>query len=767
MSRWMVLLALLAVAAPRAYALPECYHTLDEIDQFLTDLQADHPDYIHIDSVGHSQRENLPIYLVRVSDNAAVRQDRPATLLIGQIHAEEVLGIEVTLRAIEELVTNPAPRFRQWRNNLEMYFIPTMNPEGLRVVHGEGDDLVHGADSTYRKNKRDNIGDGIFRYQLGRGGDTSGVDLNRNFDINFFHGDTLFHHLDETEVFDYYRGPGPFSEPETRAIRAVFHEINPLFSVTYHSSRSGNFSEKAYYPWDWGNDGERLAPDQAVLDDIAQGFAEQIPRLSGQGNYEFLRSAGRNGKMHDWAYAEGGWVNLQAEIGSTNIFPPADVMNQVVEDNLNGVYYLFDRAMASPDLETASGDLKITVTDPDGLPLVAEVFLPDYHDGYLKPRMTDPLFGVHRRPLMPGNHTVITRAYGYLPDTSVVNIGDHFETPVAVTLQPLTRHNVTVLVRDGDQPLPAVIVVHRALGVDTLEVPGGTLHASWPEGEFTLEVWAEGYIPKVLTFDLGEAREVWAFMVAPESVQDEDFEAPLSGAWTQDGEIPWGRSGLYVHEGTYALNSAPDEFLPPDAEGSIQVEYDIPAGSESLVLTGWYAFELEPDEDFGTVEVRFDQGSWMVLDTLNGFAGWHRFIYDLHEGAAGASTVAFRWSVSTDPTDGDRGLFLDDLALLAASQYLSTPGEEAAVPLRWALRSAYPNPFNPVTTLRFEVPVRARVRIALFDILGRRVLTALDRDIAPGEHRLALRLDTLPSGMYFVKMSAPEFHAVRKIVLLK
>lgn len=772
----LVLALLLAMVGLSTAQPPECYSSYPEIQDAIFLLQENHPDVVRVDTIGYSVRDHLPIYLVKVSDNVNVDEDEPSTLFIGHIHGEEILGIEATLAAMSIVADDPYPENRNRRLLMENYFIPTMNPEGLNVVFGIGDDLVHGADVSYRKNKRDNVGDGVFRYQIGWGQDSSGVDLNRNFDLHFYQGDTLFHYTTETERYDYYRGAYPFSEPEVQAVRQAYHDINPMLGATYHSSRQGGLSEKVFYPWDWGNDGIKMNPDQDVLDQIAEEMATLIPRYGTAGNYQFLRSSGRNGRLHDWAFAEGGWINYEVELGSPQMVQPdCDVMQQIVVNTLPSMFYLMDRAMGRFGVSPEAGYLQVHVTDDDGQPLVAEVLLPNRQNGYMKPRMTDALYGAIRHPLLSGTYTVITRKWGFAPDTLDAYVGTRGASNYDVTLHPLPRHHVTIRPFDGDTDdrIPATVVVHRDYGIDTLQVssdaPGSF---NWPEGHYKVDMWADGYIPKRFEFDLQEPTLLDAFLVQPDDVTDDDFETGLPERWTTGGDYNWQLTHLSYRTGDISLKSydSADSAgwnVPTNSTGWTRVSYTIPAGAESVILAGWNKVELEPDYDYCYVEYCLDgdDGNWVALDTLNGYTEWKPFFYDFRD-ARTASTIDVRWRVVTDATDQDRGVFLDDIQFLTSGQYLQVQ-DDAAMPGKWDLDPVYPNPFNPSTTVRFEVAGRSHVRLAVYDILGREVLRLVDGTIEAGMHARSLDMSGHASGLYFIRLDAPGFHRVRKMMLMK
>jgi hypothetical protein len=88
-------------------------------------------------------------------------------------------------------------------------------------------------------------------------------------------------------------------------------------------------------------------------------------------------------------------------------------------------------------------------------------------------------------------------------------------------------------------------------------------------------------------------------------------------------------------------------------------------------------------------------------------------------------------------------------------------------PLDFALHPAYPNPFNPTTTISFDLPFQSKVSMTIYNLLGQRVAVLMNGYMLPGNHRLAWDALDLPSGIYFVQLSAGESTQSRKVVLLK
>jgi len=79
----------------------------------------------------------------------------------------------------------------------------------------------------------------------------------------------------------------------------------------------------------------------------------------------------------------------------------------------------------------------------------------------------------------------------------------------------------------------------------------------------------------------------------------------------------------------------------------------------------------------------------------------------------------------------------------------------------------YPNPFNPSTSIKYSVPSQSKIKITLYDIIGNEVRTLFEGIQQSGVHEINLTADNLPSGVYFVSMTAENFNKTIKITLMK
>ncbi|MBU0692780.1 T9SS type A sorting domain-containing protein, partial [bacterium] len=89
------------------------------------------------------------------------------------------------------------------------------------------------------------------------------------------------------------------------------------------------------------------------------------------------------------------------------------------------------------------------------------------------------------------------------------------------------------------------------------------------------------------------------------------------------------------------------------------------------------------------------------------------------------------------------------------------------IPSEYYLAEAYPNPFNPSTTIEFGLPQESQVKLSVFDLTGRVVETIVQQQLPAGRHSVEFSGQQLPSGIYFYTITAGSFSAGHKMILLK
>lgn len=88
-------------------------------------------------------------------------------------------------------------------------------------------------------------------------------------------------------------------------------------------------------------------------------------------------------------------------------------------------------------------------------------------------------------------------------------------------------------------------------------------------------------------------------------------------------------------------------------------------------------------------------------------------------------------------------------------------------PDKFSLEQNYPNPFNPTTKIRFEVPVFTHVLLEVYDVLGRKIITLINREMNAGIYETEFNGLRLASGVYFYRFKAGNYISAKKMILLR
>ncbi len=116
--------------------------------------------------------------------------------------------------------------------------------------------------------------------------------------------------------------------------------------------------------------------------------------------------------------------------------------------------------------------------------------------------------------------------------------------------------------------------------------------------------------------------------------------------------------------------------------------------------------------------------------------------------------------------DGNGDIYLDNLYFFNSTAS-SIEELDEITPTTYALEQNYPNPFNPSTTIRFSQPTANNVTLKVYDVLGQEVATLLNGFQNAGTYEYTFDAKDLPSGVYIYSLTAGEFTAVKKMILMK
>ncbi len=113
----------------------------------------------------------------------------------------------------------------------------------------------------------------------------------------------------------------------------------------------------------------------------------------------------------------------------------------------------------------------------------------------------------------------------------------------------------------------------------------------------------------------------------------------------------------------------------------------------------------------------------------------------------------------------------DSLATVPAGcirlDFLTGISGENELPTVFKLYNNYPNPFNPSTSIKYDVPQNTFVKLSVYDILGRLVTNLVNQDMTPGRYEIVWDAKNYASGTYIYKFETSNFTDVKKMILIK
>jgi len=433
MFKWamLALLAALTLTAPRvAISQGEAFYPpYENVLASLKQLSRNSSNIVHYREIGRSSNQK-PIAAVKISDNASFEEDEPAFLLVGIIHGAEPLGLKITLKLLQELINSygKSVEVTDWVNAYELWFVPVLN--------------VWGYENRARKN-------------------ANGVDLNRNYDFRWERCSAAGQDC-ANPASAFYRGPAPFSEPETQAIRDLILEQRPLFGITFHA---GNPSPSGEVMRPWATNEIAPPPDSVKLFELAQNFAMWVKQSRDEGGFcksdssifdasvcapPVMRTLGAYGQSSNWYYAAAGMFDYTVEVSpiafndrSLYTPDPSDdnpIVLQAAEEQIRNYsdaikqwlrwFLVGSRVFRGPGL---TGKIVDAAT---GQPLAATIEIAGFNNALIQPRTSDPLTGRFWRLLPVGNYTVTITKSGYRSWTGSVEVRNGGFASLNIALAP-------------------------------------------------------------------------------------------------------------------------------------------------------------------------------------------------------------------------------------------------------------------------------------------------------------------------------------------
>ncbi|PKL46362.1 MAG: hypothetical protein CVV42_16740 [Candidatus Riflebacteria bacterium HGW-Riflebacteria-2] len=284
----------------------DAYYTYATMEKQLKAWAEKYPEICVLESVGKSH-EDRDIWALKISDNPNKNEPEPAALIMGAHHAREWPSIEVPMATAKLLLTEYASNeeIKTLVDNREVWIVPMVNPDGVVFSMEKS--------KYWRKNRRNN-------------GGSYGVDPNRNYGYQWGVSGSS-----SSPSSDTYKGPAPFSEPETQTMKKLVEREKFQGSISFHT-----YSELILYPFSYAYNVDN--PDRKVFVQMANDMA-RFNKYSVKNSADLYPAAG---ECDDFMYGENKMLSFTFELCSTFI-PAATQIPVFNELNVPAVIYLIDK----------------------------------------------------------------------------------------------------------------------------------------------------------------------------------------------------------------------------------------------------------------------------------------------------------------------------------------------------------------------------------------------------------------------------------------
>ncbi len=319
--------------AERGVGFFATYRTPDEIDAYIDTLITLRPDLASSVTVGTTHQLRTIRGIRITGPDVPGEPARPVIIINAGQHAREWIAPASAMWAMDQLIRNHGtnPEITDLVNKVVWIIIPSLNRDGYQYSID--------TERLWRKNRRNN-GDGTF-----------GVDLNRNWSYQYGGASTS-----SSGSSDVYRGTGPFSEPESTALRNfILATPNVKGLIDLHS-----FSQLILGPWGYSQ--SVLPPRELELRSTGDAMEAAIDSTHGV-NYQqglgvdaLIYEA--SGTLPDWSFATTNAVSWTYELRDTGSFGfvlPADQIIPTGQEAFNGLKELARAVQLK---------LKVTVPQP-------------------------------------------------------------------------------------------------------------------------------------------------------------------------------------------------------------------------------------------------------------------------------------------------------------------------------------------------------------------------------------------------------------------
>ena len=558
-----------------------------------------------------------------------------------------------------------------------------------------------------------------------------------------------------------------FSESESIALRNLAIENDFVFSIVWHSSRSGNLSEKVFTSWKW--EGTKESPDLNIMKKISDHFSGLIPTEDGTSTYLSVFSGSRNGKIHDWFYKETGSFQYLVECGTANLQPDSILIENTIDRTKPAMVYLMDRAIGYyADASQITGIIYDSETSQPIEGAYVEIL--EHNGSILSPRKTNE-FGRYRRILDVGTYTISVKAPGY-DEKQVISVANNSGiTNTDIFIDPSPKYDIEINIINnlnnihtlegyiisefGSQPIQLL-----TSSENLFQLPSNKYQIVLPMDEIS------GLIPWEKSINIDQNISIDIPVIESENIISENpwMWDTMEGDWVINNGVLFSQNEQYYAN----IDSIASSKI-------IEINFINVEDKNRILLQLYHKYETEWDHDFINIQIIDYYDNILLNEKVSGSTN-NNFINDYFtvQSDSTFNQVKIRLKLLLDNSVNYKGWNISEIKLFSVQDgYLSVSSELnntiPSIPL--SISSISPNPSNG----RFQISlnqVSSDVKqLKVFNILGQEIFGKKINMIS-GSKKFSIdfRQNNLPnfgSGMYFIQIESNNKRAIKKCVILK
>jgi hypothetical protein len=615
-----------------------------------------------------------------------------------------------------------------------------------------------------------------------------------------------------------YRGTAPFSEPETQAIRNFTNSKNFKTTLNYHT-----YSNLLLYPWGYVN---QPTPDNNIFVE----YSTDMVAFNGYENGQppaILYDV--NGSADDWMYGEQSSkpkiFAMTPEVGSSGFWPSQAEIFPLAIENLRPNLYITWVAGGFVDLINPTfsqqyfnpGDNVQLI-----IPSVKNKGLSDAENVTLTLSSDNPEINITSGTINVGNVAARTSVnlnqsfaftIGNIPaDVTVKMLVTTLTdgTPMKVDTMRFVVGTPVLLLADTTNNINTMWTITATPSTPAWGVTTSSFHSApnsytdSPVGQYvnnatvtmtlTNPINLSSYSnPKLSFWTKWDIENNWDCGQVKISTNNGSTWTNLQGLYTnpasgQGAQVP---AGQPVYDGTQTNWVQEEINLTGLTSAQSKLRFELKTDG-SVTKDGWYVDDISiyiyavvPVELASFTATALENSvelNWITSSELNnsGFEIQRKTLGDNSQWTKigfvdgnGTTTEPITYSfIDKNPARGINLYRLKQIDFDGSYKIFNSVAVNFNPPIEFALEQNYPNPFNPATVISWQSPIGGHQTLKVYDVLGNEVATLVDEYREAGSYKVEFNLaqvsrPELSSGIYLYKLTAGNFSASRKMILIK